>query len=303
MKRAPLTALLAGFFAANLTYASQDVEVISSVLPLFATPTTLDRIGRVVAPVMVNGRGPFRLVVDTGANRSTISSELAEKLGLDYASAPKVLLNGVTGSAPVPAVNIERVEAGDLLLENQRMPVVSTQIMGGADGILGIASLRDERILIDFERDLVQISRSRAGLTADFLRIKAERIEPGLLVAKIRIGRTKALAVIDTGAEVTLGNLALMRALRAGQRKEQRDAATTVYGATHDTHVGQRHPVPRITIGSVVIRDVRVTFGDFHIFEVWEMLDEPVLLLGMDVLGTVDTLVIDFRRSEIHIRS
>lgn len=303
MKRAPLTALLAGFLAVNVTFASQDVEVVSAGLPLFATPTTLDRIGRVVAPVMVNGRGPFRLVVDTGANRSTISSDLAAKLGLDTTTGPMVLLNGVTGSAQVPAVNIERMEAGDLLLENQRMPVVSPHVMGGADGILGIASLRDERILIDFKRDRVQISRSRAGLTPEFLRIKAKRIDSGLLVAKVRIGRVKALAIVDTGAEVTLGNLALKKALRVRQRKSGQDATTTVYGATEDTDTGARHAVPRITLGNAVIRDVRVTFGDFHIFEVWDMVDEPVLLLGMDVIGTVDTLVIDFRRSEIHIRS
>ncbi len=48
--------------------------------PLFATPTRLDRAGRIVAPVYINGLGPFRLVVDTGASHSTVSPELAQKL-------------------------------------------------------------------------------------------------------------------------------------------------------------------------------------------------------------------------------
>ena len=42
--------------------------------PLFAAPTRLDRIGRVMTHVMVNGKGPFRFVIDTGASRSTSPS-------------------------------------------------------------------------------------------------------------------------------------------------------------------------------------------------------------------------------------
>ena len=44
---------------------------------LFASPTTRDHIGRVVVPVTLNGQGPFRFIVDTGANHSTISPQLA----------------------------------------------------------------------------------------------------------------------------------------------------------------------------------------------------------------------------------
>src|SRR5487761_1383015 len=43
---------------------------------LFACPTSLDHIGRIVASVMVDGRGPFRFIIDSGANHSTISPHL-----------------------------------------------------------------------------------------------------------------------------------------------------------------------------------------------------------------------------------
>src|SRR5262245_56308313 len=56
--------------------------------PEFATRTTFDRIGRIVAPVMVNGQGPFKFMVDTGANHSLISTAIAERLGIDHKSAP-----------------------------------------------------------------------------------------------------------------------------------------------------------------------------------------------------------------------
>ncbi len=52
--------------------------------PLFAAPTRLDRIGRVMTHVMVNGKGPFRFVIDTGASRSTLAPHLARSLGLQH---------------------------------------------------------------------------------------------------------------------------------------------------------------------------------------------------------------------------
>jgi hypothetical protein len=47
---------------------------------------------------------------------------------------------------------------------------------------------------------------------------------------------------------------------------------------------------------------VAVIFGDFHVFKVWDLEKRPVLLLGMDVLGVMDTLVIDYRRQELKVR-
>lgn len=301
MKRSALVVLTLGALVATLGSASQDPEAVHDALPLYATPTTLDRIGRVVAPVMLNGKGPFRLVVDTGANRSTISTRLAKELGLE-SGTQQLTLNGVTGSAVVPAVNIGHIQAGDLIILNERVPVIGSHIMGGADGILGVAGLRDERVLIDFKDDQVSISRSNRGLTSEFVTIKAKRLPGGLLVAAARMGRARLKVIIDTGAEYTLGNLALKRELDARRRRGPEGVATEVYGATPDIDIGHRVLAPDIVIGDATLKDVRVTFGDFHIFDVWKLENEPVLLIGMDVIGTVDTIVIDFRRAEIHIR-
>src|SRR5256885_14841188 len=55
---------------------------------LFASPTTVDHIGRVVVPVTINGKGPFRFIVDTGANHSTISPQLVQALKLETVAGP-----------------------------------------------------------------------------------------------------------------------------------------------------------------------------------------------------------------------
>jgi len=55
------------------TPAEQLEEVlVQTTEPRYVSPTRRDRIGRIWAPVLIDGKGPYRLVLDTGANRSAI---------------------------------------------------------------------------------------------------------------------------------------------------------------------------------------------------------------------------------------
>ncbi len=271
--------------------------------PLFASPTKVDRIGRVMAPVMVDGKGPFRLVVDTGASHSTFSPKLAAELGLQPSFDAPMLLNGVTGAAPVPTIRVDRLQAGDLVLEDVQVPVVYSSIMANADGILGVAGMRSERILVDFRKDRIEITRSMHRIdTQGFLRIPARNVAGGLLMVDARVGGVPVRAVIDTGAERTLGNLALREALRAKRKNANiRWSDTEVYGATTDVATGQTSLAPPIKLGPAVINGTEVVYGDFHIFKVWKLDTRPAALIGMDVLGTVPALVLDYRSRDVYI--
>jgi predicted aspartyl protease len=272
--------------------------------PLFASPTRLDRIGRIVAPVMINGQGPFRLVVDTGASHTTLSPELAGRLALVPAADAALMLNGVTGAEEVPAVLIDRLQAGDLLVERSLAPIVRSTIMAGADGILGVAGLTKERISVDFRKDRIAISRSRASDDhADMLRIPAIRVTGGLLMVIARVGGVRVQAIIDTGAERTLGNTSLLNALRIRKRLTESSRVTQVFGTTTEPAVGELQLVPPIVLGTASVSQVHVVFGDFHIFKLWDLENRPTILIGMDVLGTVQQLIIDYRRREVYVRS
>ena len=60
--------------------------------------------------------------------------------------------------------------------------------------------------------------------------------------------------------------------------------------------------MPSIGLGAVQIRDPGVTFGDLYIFKQWRLTNEPAILIGMDSLGLLDVLVIDYRRHELQLR-
>jgi predicted aspartyl protease len=271
---------------------------------LFASPTTRDHIGRVVVPVMVNGRGPFRFIVDTGANHSTISPRLARELGLKPTEEASIILDGITGTAQVSFVTVDRLQAGDLTIQGTDLPVVWAPVMAGADGILGAAGLTEKSLLIDFQRNRVAISRGvEAEVRANSTKIHALRAVPGLITLATQVGGVPVRAVIDTGAERTLGNLALRDALRARRLHGVLAQMTSVYGATKEVELGEILVAPTIVIDTLRINDVAIVFGEFHIFKVWRMQDQPAMIIGMDVLGTVASLSIDFKNRDVYVAS
>ncbi len=268
--------------------------------PLFAAPTRLDRIGRVMTQVMVNGKGPFRFVIDTGASRSTLAPHLAKSLGLTESVGRNVMLNGVTGAAEVTTVPVESIEIGALKFENQNLPVIFTSIMGNADGILGVAGFDDQRIDVDFKKDRVTVLASNGKRPHySMVTARATRNANGLMILDVRIGRRiKAKAVIDTGAERTLGNLALQVAMNKGHRILP-PVAAVVHGATPDIADGEVQEIKEARIGDMTLTNLDCIFADFHVFKLWGLDQEPALLIGMDMLGVLDRLVIDYRRNEV----
>jgi aspartyl protease len=269
---------------------------------LFALPTTHDHIGRVVVAATVNGKGPFRFIVDTGATRSTVTPDLVRALGLKSAELPTILLNGITGTAQVSAVTLDKLQTGDLIVDGLLVPVVEATIMAGADGIFGAAGLTEKSLSVDFKRNRVQISGGvEPAVRAEASRIHATRLAHGLMILAMQVGGVHAFGVIDTGSERTLGNLALRDALNERRRPGTPAQVTSVYGATAQVEPGEILRVPTIVIDTLRIEDVAVVYGDFHIFKVWNLQDKPAMIIGMDVLGTVGSLGIDFKNQDVYL--
>ena len=293
---------LASAVASAQTAAPSVAEVVvTAPEPRYVAPTLRDRIGRIWAPVFIDGHGPFRFVLDTGATTVALSRDAATLLGLRLDRARQVRLRGTTGSSLVPQITVDRIEIGDFLVENQRVILVD-DAFGGADGVLATRLLSDRRIFVEFRKDRIEITRSRgqpAPLGFTTIPVKfASRQVPWV---DAWIGPVKVKAVIDTGAQQTIGNLALRVALAAARRRAMELRNEGVIGVTGDVQEGQSAGVPTIRLGNVQVSNARVNFVDLHIFEHWRMLDEPAILIGMDVIGVLDTFILDYRRRELQL--
>jgi predicted aspartyl protease len=273
---------------------------VSAPEPRYVAPTTRDRIGRIWAPVLINGEGPFRLVLDTGASRSAVTQRVVDRLRTPV-YVDSVRLRGVTGTAVTSSIRPDTLEVGDLLVEGSTMPIVA-DAFGGAEGVLGAEGLADKRIAIEFRNDRITIMRSRRQESpAGFLTVPF-RFNPnrGMRI-DVRVGPVRAVGLIDTGSQVTVGNLALREALsrRRGAAGDMDDA---IIGVTQDIQQAASVRIPSIVAGDLLVSNAEIMFTDLYIFDHWKLASRPAVLIGMDVLGVLDTLVIDYRRSELQIR-
>jgi predicted aspartyl protease len=268
----------------------------------YAISTRRDRIGRIIAPVMINGRGPFRFMLDTGANRTVLAESMLARLELPLDNETRISVLGVSGAIVVATAHIDRLDAGALHFTDVQMPVLTGLVLDGIDGILGMDGFEGKKVSADFVKDQFTISQSLGQRAAyAYSVVPLTFLSDRLLMVDVYVGDVRTKAIVDTGGARTLGNAALFEALRHRPSADALGLKREVVDATQASLPGRVGRVPLVQFGTARIGDLDVTFGDFHVFQAWGIDDRPALLIGMDVLGTLAELTIDYRRKELHI--
>lgn len=255
---------------------------------------------RMTVSVTVGGRGPYRFIVDTGAERTVISSELARTLGLN--SGGDVTLASVSQISRVPSVMIPELEVGRRTLSGIQAPALAERNIG-AQGMLGIDSLHSQRVMFDFTRRELTLSASH---------IDDDRRTPGEIVVRgrTRLGRMlltnatvdgqRVTVIIDTGSQVTVGNAALRRRLdRSGRLGETR--TLSLFGVTGDVVIADYVRVGRLHIGDIRMDDLPIAFSEVALFQLLGLDNRPAILLGMDALRLFDRVSIDFANRRVRL--
>ena len=251
---------------------------------------------RMTVPVRVNGRGPFPFVVDTGADRTVVSRELATTLGLK--PGDPVLVNGTGGVDLTPTSQIEDLAVGARTLSDVSAPTLSAANLGAA-GLLGIDSLRDQRMVMDFRRRSMSVEpskRQRFGL--DTIVVHARSRYGQLVLVDASIGGEPIIVIVDSGAQNTIGNLALQREV-LGDRYAGADLPVEVVSVSGRTTPAHFATIAHVKIGGANFSNLPVAFANLHTFAEFDLEKEPALLLGMDVLRHFDRVEVDFGRKEV----
>lgn len=267
------------------------------------------RRGRATVPVLLNGEGPFHFMVDTAANASLISSDLVERLQLP--SVGMIGMHTLVGREIVPAVLASRMNSGALDARDVRLAVGRRAAISGLDGLLGCDLLADRQVILNFRgTQRVSIVRSNAaprsfhrGVTPGIpVVIAGEKRFGNLLMTPSRVGRSPAVAVIDSGAEGTILNRAAAIAGRAVPMElDDGQAIRRVQSPTGEVTWGQAMMLPSLSLDGLVMSNLAVAVGDFHSFRIWGLEDQPAVLIGLDVLRRFKAVHIDLRRSELSL--
>lgn len=236
-------------------------------------------------------------VIDTGAERTSVSDSLASRLHL--VAGPDVIVHGITSAQRTPTVVLPRLEVLRRPFTNLAPPVFQHSLLG-ADGFLGLDVLSQFRLGLDFQRRRATLAPS--GQTRFFSGVgtaTARRIGPGrggarsarggqLLLSSVRVGDAVIDAFIDSGAQYSVGNLRL--ADLAGP------VATEVqlFGVVGQSLTAQQRTLPDLKIARRSFGPTPLLFADLHAFGVLGLSERPALLLGADLLTRFRRITLDY---------
>jgi len=251
---------------------------------------------RVTIPISIGGKGPWHFVIDTGAQRTVISRDLADRLALARGGTVTVL--GMAGPAQAETVALPQLGYGQSKVDDIEAPVLEGRHLGAA-GLLGLDGLQSKRLLLDFRTGRMQIGRSRKMTSAgDLIVVEARRRHGQLILLDSRINGVAVSVILDTGTNISVGNMALKRKLLAKKRAPalQLASLTSVTGGTLTGEVGL---LDDLRMGQVTLRDLAVLFADAPPFAELGLQDRPALLLGINALRVFDRVAIDFGTAKV----
>ena len=278
----------------------------SPAVPLAGTEAlgwNLDRSDRMTVPISIGGNGPYRFIVDTGSERTVLSRELAERLGL-AAGAP-VVVHSMTEVRRTTTALVPLLRVGRRRVDNIQAPLMSQRNLG-ADGLLGVDSLASQRVVLDFTTNEMTVSpghrRAPTWHGAGAIVVRARSRFGRLILVDAAFDGERVWVIVDTGAEISIANEALRRRLQRRGRLGP-TVPLEVLSVTGGTRIVDYGVARRVRIGSAEIENLPIGFAEVEPFRRLGLTDRPAILLGMDALQLFDRVSLDFANREVRLQS
>ena len=262
--------------------------------------TGLDRALRMTVPVMINGQGPFDFVVDTGADRTVISEELAKQLNLPQTGT--ATLHAMGGSAKVKLVAIKTVQVSTNIAKHVRAAALPRRNVG-ADGLLGIDSLKNQRIVMNFQTNTMRVEPASTPEEAvpedsDLIIVTAKTRLGQLVMVDADANGQKIWVVVDTGAQNSIANTRL-RALLVKRVPETEIRSINMLDVLGRTTPAEYTVVSKLRIGGVSMGNAAIAFADAHPFRLFGLTRKPSMLLGVESLRSFRRVSVDFATRKV----
>jgi hypothetical protein len=281
-------------------------ESVGTLVDSAQQPETIhgnaERDHRMTVSALINGKGPFRFLVDTGADRSVIAADVAAKLGL--VSGANVVVQGISRSVPATTARLKSLEVGPIELKDVAIPVLSREWLG-ADGYLGLDVLNQRKVTFDFRHQMLTINRSQLTsrpVSSPDLVVHVSGSRGRLTAFDARVDDVPAAAFVDSGAETTIGNSRLFAELQKNGARYLDNRIVPVTDVTGGSVPGRITSFSTIKMGAISFLRANLLICDLEVFDVWGLADRPALFIGMNFLGQTSAFSIDFGRKELHFR-
>jgi predicted aspartyl protease len=257
-----------------------------------------DAATRMTVPVTIGSAGPYQFIIDTGAERTVISRELAATLGLS--PGRDVRLTAMTGTSNVGTVVIPSLAVSSIASKPIEAPALFSANLG-APGMLGIDTLSGHSLSIDFEKNSMTLQtsakRGHNDVRGTDIVVQAKSAYGQLIVTQAFYRSRRISVVIDTGAQVSMGNSALRARMRRELKKVPEQILLT--SVTGQTLLADYTQIERLDIGGVGFNHLPIAFADVAPFRKFGLTKQPALMLGMDALRLFRHVDVDFANREV----
>ena len=249
--------------------------------------------------MQVNGRGPYHFVVDSGADTSAVGLRIAHDLELPLGTP--AVVNGMTSRDLVERVKVTQLTLGPTTVHNLELPALREYDLGG-DGLVGIDALVEQRLMMDFEKQLIKVEDARIPLRilpGDIV-ITARRKRGQLILTEVRAAALQARRgdrhrIGDHDRQFALRD----KLIRKGYNKFWEVEAIGVTGVAVKMQIAR---IDELQLGPILLRDVPIAFADVPPFKVFGLANEPALLLGTDLLETFRRVSLDFKARKVRFQ-
>lgn len=152
-----------------------------------SVPLELDRASRPVVQVMLNGRGPYRLGVETGSPVTRLTSAVVGNLQLKRAGE----LDGDV------LVQLDSLRIGGALIRDLQVAGGDAVSQLGLDGVLGLDAYADLLLTVDYPNSRLVLSRGRLPAPDGREVLRAVRVGPFVGI-EVDAAGVKEIGVVDT---------------------------------------------------------------------------------------------------------
>ena len=207
-----IPACAALILAAALSLSAQD---ITRSAPAPHAAPMIERYGKPYVMVTIDGKGPFRFVIDTGTGADAfVTPELARELQLTPTSEAVLSDPSRQGGERVPIVLLPSIQvAGVKFYWVKAIQHTVTGEAGSCQGMLGFTLFRDYLLTLDFPNR--QVLLTEGALTPDGEKtVLPFRMPDGVPIASLRVNGKTVEAQLDSGG----GGLTLPEELAVHQK-------------------------------------------------------------------------------------
>ncbi|MEO0695097.1 MAG: aspartyl protease family protein [Pseudomonadota bacterium] len=240
--------------------------------------------------VSVNGQGPFDFLLDTAATTTAIFKNLQAALDVDTEPVRQIRVFSLSDIESKPVARLDTLSIGGLSFNE--IDAVIFDDWGGQTptpaGIIGLDILTDYFPVIDPVNGHLSLYAKDTPpweLIANWDKSEMYTDSFGfaglsLYLLEARIGYKRFPLLLDTGASISIGNVALVSYLPTFPRRELPSGETTLSGANDIETIVMLLRATNARTGGISWEDVEFYISRASIFEELGFASEPIGILG-----------------------